>query len=177
MNPFWDISLSHTKVHLKEATDLLACDYTGLSDPYVKFIIDGKTHYKSKTIYKNLNPIWNESLQIPVQKLEQALLVQVFDHDFIGRDDLIGSCWFELRDLEIGKDEDFEKKLENSKQGGELGSIKLSIGAHEISGSSGLRKFSESTDCSFEFDTSYRCKEIGWSSEKKIFFYIYNVKK
>ena len=139
----------------------MACDYTGLSDPYVKFIIDGKTHYKSKIIYKNLNPIWNENLQIPVQKLEQALLVQVYDHDFIGRDDLIGSCWFELRDLEVGKDEDFEKKLENSKQGGELGSIKLSIGTHEMSGNMSMRKFSESTDCSFEFDTSYRCKENG----------------
>ena len=145
---------------LKEATDLLACDYTGLSDPYVKFIIDGKTHYKSKIIHKNLNPVWNEQVHIPIQKLEQALLVQVFDHDFIGRDDLIGSCWFELGDLEVGKVEDYEKKLENSKQGGELGSIKLSIGVCETTGSK-IRKFSESTDCSFEFDTSFRCKERG----------------
>ena len=125
----------------------------------MKFIIDGKTHHKSKIIYKNLNPVWNEHIQIPVQSLEQALLVQVYDHDFIGRDDLIGSCWFELLDMEVGKDETFDKKLENSKQDGELGSIRLAIGAHEMTNRTRLRKFSESTDCSFEFDSSLRCKD------------------
>ena len=79
------ICLNHSIVHLKEAIDLLACDYTGLSDPYVKFIVDGKTLHKSKIIYKNLNPIWNEHIQIPVQNLEQALLVQVrVEHHTIG---------------------------------------------------------------------------------------------
>ena len=34
------------KIHLKEGIDLVAMDFSGYSDPYVKFIVDGKTLYK-----------------------------------------------------------------------------------------------------------------------------------
>jgi len=35
--------------------------FLGLSDPYVKFKIGGRQIYKSKTIYKSLNPTWDET--------------------------------------------------------------------------------------------------------------------
>lgn len=80
------------KINLKIGEGLVAKDFSGYSDPYVKFIIDGKTLYKlvfklryrkyynifrSKTQYKNLNPIWNEHFQIPLQNMEKSLLIQV----------------------------------------------------------------------------------------------------
>lgn len=53
--------------------------FTGTSDPYVKFKFDGKTQYKSKVVYKNLNPVWNESFTFPVFDLDQKLFVKVRD--------------------------------------------------------------------------------------------------
>ena len=48
-------------VHLKQGHDLPAKDSCGTSDPYVKFSWKSKPVYKSKTIYKDLNPFWDES--------------------------------------------------------------------------------------------------------------------
>uniref|UniRef100_A0A8C6WME9 Multiple C2 domains, transmembrane 2b n=1 Tax=Neogobius melanostomus TaxID=47308 RepID=A0A8C6WME9_9GOBI len=47
------------------------------SDPYVKFKLDGKTFYKSKTVYKNLNPSWNETFSLPIKDLNQHLYIKV----------------------------------------------------------------------------------------------------
>jgi hypothetical protein len=38
--------------------------FPGTSDPYVKFKIGGKMLYKTKTVYKNLNPQWNETFNL-----------------------------------------------------------------------------------------------------------------
>lgn len=43
----------------------------------MKFKLDGKTLYKSKVVYKNLNPVWNESFTFPVLDLEEKLFVRV----------------------------------------------------------------------------------------------------
>lgn len=51
--------------------------FSGTSDPYVKFKLDGKTFYKSKVVYKNLNPTWNESFSLPVKDLNQKLYIKV----------------------------------------------------------------------------------------------------
>uniref|UniRef100_A0A8C4H1M1 C2 domain-containing protein n=1 Tax=Dicentrarchus labrax TaxID=13489 RepID=A0A8C4H1M1_DICLA len=47
------------------------------SDPYVKFKLDGKTFYKSKVVFKDLNPTWNESFSLPVKDLNQKLYIKV----------------------------------------------------------------------------------------------------
>lgn len=45
------------KVNLKKGTNLAIRDISGTSDPYVKFVLNGNTVYKSKIIFKNLNPV------------------------------------------------------------------------------------------------------------------------
>ncbi len=59
------------KVKLKEGKNLAIRDMSGFSDPYVKFMLNGSLVYKSKTIFKNLNPEWNEEFSI---KLDRPLL-------------------------------------------------------------------------------------------------------
>ena len=62
---------SHTAyvlhVHLKQGHDLPAKDSCGTSDPYVKFLYRSKLVHKSKTIYKDLNPFWDEKFTINIE--------------------------------------------------------------------------------------------------------------
>ncbi|KAM9409679.1 multiple C2 and transmembrane domain-containing protein 2-like isoform 2-T3 [Pholidichthys leucotaenia] len=89
-------------VNLKEGRNLVIRDRCGTSDPYVKFKLDGKTFYKSKVVYKNLNPTWYESFSLPVKDLNQNLYIKVYDRD-LTTDDFMGSASVLLSDLEMDK--------------------------------------------------------------------------
>lgn len=51
--------------------------FEGTSDPFVKFKMEGKTFYKSKVVYKDLNPTWNETFSLPVKDLSQKMYIKV----------------------------------------------------------------------------------------------------
>ncbi|KAG1959470.1 multiple C2 and transmembrane domain-containing protein [Pimephales promelas] len=87
---------------LKEGRGLVIRDRCGTSDPYVKFKLDGKTLYKSKVVYKNLNPSWNESFSFPIRNLDQKLFIKVYDRDLTS-DDFMGSHGVVLNTLELEK--------------------------------------------------------------------------
>ncbi|XP_028969941.2 multiple C2 and transmembrane domain-containing protein 2 isoform X3 [Esox lucius] len=89
-------------IKLKEGRSLVIRDRCGTSDPYVKFKLDGKTIYKSKVVYKNLNPTWNESFSVPIRDLAQRLYIKVYDRD-LTMDDFMGSSYVLLSDLELEK--------------------------------------------------------------------------
>ncbi|KAM6981306.1 multiple C2 and transmembrane domain-containing protein 2 [Aplochiton taeniatus] len=89
-------------IHLKEGHNLVIRDRCGTSDPYVKFKLDGKTLYKSKVVYKNLNPTWNETFAFPVKELNQRLYIKVYDRD-LTMDDFMGSSSVLLSELELEK--------------------------------------------------------------------------
>uniref|UniRef100_A0A8C4ZQY4 Multiple C2 domains, transmembrane 2b n=1 Tax=Gadus morhua TaxID=8049 RepID=A0A8C4ZQY4_GADMO len=85
---------NHTIIHYAlgyYAYNVLFVFPPGTSDPYVKFKLEGKTFYKSRVIYKNLNPVWNESFVLPIKELEQVLHVNVYDRDLTS-DDFMGSA-------------------------------------------------------------------------------------
>ncbi|XP_037309460.2 multiple C2 and transmembrane domain-containing protein 2-like isoform X1 [Pungitius pungitius] len=89
-------------INLKEGRNLVIRDRCGTSDPYVKFKLDGKTFYKSKVVYKDLNPAWNETFTLPVKDLNQNLYIKVYDRD-LTTDDFMGSAVVRLHDLVIDK--------------------------------------------------------------------------
>uniref|UniRef100_A0AAX7VLS4 C2 domain-containing protein n=1 Tax=Astatotilapia calliptera TaxID=8154 RepID=A0AAX7VLS4_ASTCA len=64
--------------------------HLGTSDPYVKFKIEGKQFYKSKVVYKDLNPRWNESFSHPLRDREYNIEVRVYDKNRTS-DDFMGS--------------------------------------------------------------------------------------
>ncbi|XP_013867979.1 multiple C2 and transmembrane domain-containing protein 1 [Austrofundulus limnaeus] len=85
---------------LKKGKNLAIRDRTGTSDPYVKFKIAGKEVFRSKTIHKNLNPVWDERVSLLVETLRDPLYVKVFDYDFGLQDDFMGSAYLYLESLE-----------------------------------------------------------------------------
>ncbi|KFQ36778.1 Multiple C2 and transmembrane domain-containing protein 2, partial [Merops nubicus] len=84
----------------------------GTSDPYVKFKLNGKTLYKSKVVYKNLNPVWDETVVLPVQTLDQKLWIKVYDRDLTSSD-FMGSAFVALTELELNRTTEQVLKLED----------------------------------------------------------------
>ncbi|KAM8972753.1 multiple C2 and transmembrane domain-containing protein 2 isoform 2-T2 [Pelodytes ibericus] len=99
-------------IHLKEGRKLVIRDRSGTSDPYVKFKLHKKTLYKSKVIYKNLNPVWDETFVLPLQGLDQKLQIKVYDRD-LTTDDFMGSAFIDLQELELNKTEEKILRLED----------------------------------------------------------------
>ncbi|KAK2848147.1 hypothetical protein Q7C36_009829 [Tachysurus vachellii] len=99
-------------INLKEGRNLAIKDRCGTSDPYVKFQINGKTVYKSKVVYKNLNPAWNECFSMSIRDLEQNVYVKVYDRDLRSRD-FMGSSAITLSNLELDKTSEMILRLKD----------------------------------------------------------------
>lgn len=41
--------------------------FLGTSDPYVKFKVGARLLYKTKIVYRNLNPVWDEMFTVPIE--------------------------------------------------------------------------------------------------------------
>uniref|UniRef100_A0A3B4FVQ6 Multiple C2 and transmembrane domain-containing protein 2-like n=1 Tax=Pundamilia nyererei TaxID=303518 RepID=A0A3B4FVQ6_9CICH len=101
------------KINLKRGKNLVIRDKrSGTSDPYVKFKIEGKQFYKSKVVYKDLNPRWNESFSHPLRDREYN--IEVYDKNRTS-DDFMGSSFISLRELELQKTNEMELRLEDPK--------------------------------------------------------------
>lgn len=71
-----------------EAENLKACDFNGLSDPYV--VLTGVHRlYKTRVVNNSLNPKWNESVDI-VTTSPLNVLVTVWNSDAVGSHGYIG---------------------------------------------------------------------------------------
>ncbi|XP_041815488.1 multiple C2 and transmembrane domain-containing protein 1 isoform X2 [Chelmon rostratus] len=88
------------EIELKRGHNLAVRDRGGSSDPYVKFKLAGKEVFRSKTIHKNLNPVWDEKTTLIMDCLSEPLYVKVFDYDFGLQDDFMGSAYLYLESLE-----------------------------------------------------------------------------
>jgi Ca2+-dependent lipid-binding protein len=62
MNKFWNISFL----------------FTGSSDPYVKIKSYGRLLHKSRTVYRELNPVWDESVTLPIEDPFQPINFKVW---------------------------------------------------------------------------------------------------
>lgn len=91
------------EVHLNAGRDLMAMDAGGTSDPYVKFRIGGKQIYRSRTISKTLNPVWNEHFMTLIDDIHQPLVLRAYDHDFALSDDFLGTAAIDLTSLKFNE--------------------------------------------------------------------------
>nr|XP_025950793.1 multiple C2 and transmembrane domain-containing protein 1 isoform X2 [Dromaius novaehollandiae] len=115
-------------ITLRRGQNLAARDRGGTSDPYVKFKIGGKEVFRSKTIHKNLNPVWEEKACILIDHPREPLYIKVFDYDFGLQDDFIGSAFLDLTSLELNRQTDVTLSLKDPHYPDhDLGSILLSV--------------------------------------------------
>jgi len=99
-------NVNNIKIILKaiEARDLLSGDLNGLSDPYLKIpngqegVLDlPPKNDKTKSIFKTLNPVWNEEFIIELNPMKcSKLKIEVYDYDYIGKDDFLGAGYSNL---------------------------------------------------------------------------------
>ena len=83
-------------VKVVEAEDLRACDINGLSDPYVVLGDEYQKRLgKTRIIYANLNPRWEESFDVTTQG-PLNLIATVWDWDALGEHDCVGRCSIKL---------------------------------------------------------------------------------
>ncbi|NXA42766.1 ESYT3 protein, partial [Eudromia elegans] len=91
------------RVHLLEAENLVQKDsflgaIRGKSDPYALLRV-GTEQYRSKTVSRDLNPLWNETFEFVVHEVPgQDLEVDLYDED-PDKDDFMGSLFISLVDV------------------------------------------------------------------------------
>lgn len=83
-------------VKIIEAEDLKACDPNGTSDPYVILCDEyQKRLARTRVVMRNLNPRWDESLDMTVAG-PLNIIATVWDYDTFGDDDFVGRTSLKL---------------------------------------------------------------------------------
>ncbi|XP_077424850.1 multiple C2 and transmembrane domain-containing protein 2-like [Vanacampus margaritifer] len=114
-------------ISLKHGQNLVIRDKRGKSDPYVKFKLEGKQFYKSKVVYKNFNPRWNEFFSYPLRDKEHIVDVRVYDKN-LTTDEFMGSSTIALKNLELHKNYELELPLTDPKsKEGDLGVLFVDV--------------------------------------------------
>ncbi|XP_015597885.1 multiple C2 and transmembrane domain-containing protein isoform X2 [Cephus cinctus] len=101
------------RLHIRRGSNLVAMDRCGASDPYVKIKCSGRLLHKSRTVHRDLNPVWDESVTLPIEDPFQPLTIKVFDYDWGLQDDFMGAAQLDLTQLDLGHSQDIVLELKD----------------------------------------------------------------
>ncbi|KAK2576926.1 hypothetical protein KPH14_005545 [Odynerus spinipes] len=101
------------RLHIRRGANLVAMDRCGASDPYVKIKSAGRLLHKSRTVHRDLNPIWDESVTLPIEDPFQPLTIKVFDYDWGLQDDFMGAAQLDLTQFDLGYPQDVALELKD----------------------------------------------------------------
>uniref|UniRef100_A0A7S2RRQ6 C2 domain-containing protein n=1 Tax=Eucampia antarctica TaxID=49252 RepID=A0A7S2RRQ6_9STRA len=110
------LTLHFINMVIVKGTSLSNSDLFDSSDPFCGVTVGELTDYTS-VIENDLNPVWNEKMQFFVAEKPKSMLIQVFDKDNHGKNDLLGKYIFKFSDM-FEKQSEFEGdvKLKNGKK-------------------------------------------------------------
>ncbi|XP_074027374.1 multiple C2 domain and transmembrane region protein isoform X2 [Leptinotarsa decemlineata] len=155
-------SFFQLRLHLRRGQGLAAMDKNGLSDPYVKFKCGGRLIYKSRTVYRDLNPIWDESFTVPIEDPFVPISIKVFDYDWGLQDDFMGSATLDLATLDLSRPTDLSLALQDSSRpDASLGEIFLAVTLYPKSQEDKEQYFQKNSRVQ---DVNRRLKSQIWSS-------------
>ncbi|KAK7202854.1 hypothetical protein BZA70DRAFT_285189 [Myxozyma melibiosi] len=114
-------------IEIVQAENLKSMDRNGYSDPYVELlnVHTQQVLFRTHTIYKELNPVWNARFELVTESSERIAL-RVWDEDPNDKRDLCGGCMLLLKPTDfvddLAKDEWYDLKLsgEDSKGFGQV---------------------------------------------------------
>ena len=111
------------RVEVLDAANLPAADRNGYSDPYCKFLLDGKEVFKTKIVKKTLHPAWNEFFETPIRsRTGSDFKVDVLDWDFADKADHLGAAVIDTNVLEP-----FQAKEVTLNLDGKSGALRLKM--------------------------------------------------
>jgi len=114
-------SMGLLEIQVTSAQNLIKADVLGLSDPYVCVGL-GLQSTRTIAIKKNLNPVWNKTLTLPVNEdhLHKDVILSVWDEDtkaVQGEDDFLGSLHIPMNHVYSERRLDKCEKLQEVKHG------------------------------------------------------------
>ncbi|CAD5208747.1 unnamed protein product [Bursaphelenchus xylophilus] len=116
------------KIRIREGHGLVIRDASGSSDPYVRVKYNGRNIYKTNTIYKNLNPQWDEEFAFLIDDPTRPVEFEVYDYDRFMSDDFMGGAKVELALLKLFQDSEHKLILEPRDNSDDyLGFINVSV--------------------------------------------------
>ncbi|EGC34138.1 hypothetical protein DICPUDRAFT_153687 [Dictyostelium purpureum] len=124
------------KLRIICANKLVSADANGKSDPYVKVKSHCIESFKAtQVIDKNLNPVWESTHTLTMDDVTKDLLIlDVYDHDLIGNDDLLGFVAIDLSLLPLNVEVITTENLSFAKHGTiQIGITCLDFGLTNIS--------------------------------------------
>ncbi|OCK83371.1 tricalbin [Lepidopterella palustris CBS 459.81] len=75
--------------------------FSGTPDPYATVSINQRTELgRTKTVHESANPRWNETVNVIITSLKDALTIQVYDYNEYRKDKELGVATFQLEQLE-----------------------------------------------------------------------------
>eukprot|EP01116_Phalansterium_solitarium_P003295 TRINITY_DN140_c0_g1_i3.p1 TRINITY_DN140_c0_g1~~TRINITY_DN140_c0_g1_i3.p1 ORF type:complete len:298 (-),score=106.61 TRINITY_DN140_c0_g1_i3:427-1320(-) len=107
------MSIDTFHITVLEGRHLAAMDKSGTSDPYVTLKTTfNKQSFKTKIVKKSLEPKWGETFAFFTSKPEGSIVVKVFDHDRVYKDELMGEITIPIADNADGAEHLLTLKLE-----------------------------------------------------------------
>ena len=88
------------QLHIHNCEALPIADITS-SDPYVVIIVGGRLENRTKTIFRNRNPVWNEEFSLKILHRRSVIALEIYDEDKGKDDDQIGTVYLDLTDLPL----------------------------------------------------------------------------
>lgn len=90
--------------------------------------MNGRLLHKSKTVHRDLNPIWDETFSVPIEDPFQVIQIKVFDYDWGLQDDFMGAARLDMTTLDLGRMQELVLKLDdNSRPNTDLGELRLNV--------------------------------------------------
>ncbi|KAJ3022205.1 UNVERIFIED_CONTAM: hypothetical protein HDU68_009253 [Siphonaria sp. JEL0065] len=103
-NPYHMADSGMLYIDLHGATNLEAVDSGGTSDPYCLVHLNDDLVHKTHVHKKNLNPTFNESINIPIRsRLKSTINFILKDYNAIGKHTTMGTAEFDLMDIKSGE--------------------------------------------------------------------------
>ncbi|VIO96093.1 Uncharacterized protein BM_BM3061 [Brugia malayi] len=158
------------RICLKEGHNLVIRDASGSSDPYVKFKYKDRTYFKSSTIYKNLNPIWDEEFTLLIDDPTTPIYMDVYDYDRWATDDYMGGAIIDLSQLRLFQMTIMKLKLREEGNDENMGEVDIVVTISPLTTSEKdefLKKATRGIICERPKRTPQRMTQV-WSSVANI---------